>query len=308
MFALVALPIVYLFAWMSIPKPIEQDLPTPNAWDELCSIVEQLDATPQSASAIARARETVRREWAFPVAEHAYKGEAQHDPFDVTYTLHTTFFTMLEAMLAQSDYDAAADYALAGVEVAHGEATAVDFAVESYACEGRCLHRIALIAPDVSLEMRQRLIERLLEIDADRVELEELDRRYWEYTPPASGHWADWQYRFAIELRQTLGVLRDYDATWHVCVRDARLRMTLVALAACAFEQDHDRYPREIGELVPVYLPRIPLDPFSGKPIIYRQTADAYLVYSVGPNGIDDGGVSEPDDYMKDYLSLPPRD
>jgi hypothetical protein len=147
-----------------------------------------------------------------------------------------------------------------------------------------------------------------LEIDADRVELEELDRRYWEYTPPASGHWADWQYRFAIELRQTLGVLRDYDATWHVCVRDARLRMTLVALAACAFEQDHDRYPREIGELVPVYLPRIPLDPFSGKPIIYRQTADAYLVYSVGPNGIDDGGVSEPDDYMKDYLSLPPRD
>jgi hypothetical protein len=308
MFALIALPIVYLFASMSMPKPIGQDLPTPNAWGDLCSIVEQLDANPQSTSAIATAREMVRREWAYPVAEHAYKGDALHDPFDVTWTLQTTFFTMSETMIAQSDYDAAADYALAEVEVTHGATTAVDFDVVSYGGQGRSLHRIALLAPELSPEMRQQLLKRLLEIDADRVELDELDRRYWEYTPLLSAHWADWKYRFAIGVRETLGVMRDRDATWHVCVRDARLRMTLVALAACEFEQDHGRYPREIGELVPAYLPRVPVDPFSGKPIIYRQTADGYLVYSVGPNGIDDGGVSEPDDYMKDYLSLRPRE
>ena len=35
----------------------------------------------------------------------------------------------------------------------------------------------------------------------------------------------------------------------------------------------------------------IPEDPLTGKPLLYRTGPDAYLVYSVGPNGKDDGGM-----------------
>jgi len=42
---------------------------------------------------------------------------------------------------------------------------------------------------------------------------------------------------------------------------------------------------------VPSYLKSIPNDPFvEKKPLIYKKTAKGYLLYSVGPDGVDDGG------------------
>ena len=39
--------------------------------------------------------------------------------------------------------------------------------------------------------------------------------------------------------------------------------------------------------------PRSPQDIFSGGALHYKPQADGYLLYSVGPNGIDDGGRNE---------------
>jgi hypothetical protein len=47
-------------------------------------------------------------------------------------------------------------------------------------------------------------------------------------------------------------------------------RMAAVALAANLFRADHHRWPNTLDELVPAYLPSVPLDPFAeGKPIGY---------------------------------------
>jgi hypothetical protein len=46
----------------------------------------------------------------------------------------------------------------------------------------------------------------------------------------------------------------------------------------------------EAGEH-PQSLPDLPKDPYSGKPLIYRKTSNGFVVYSVGANGEDDGGV-----------------
>ena len=40
----------------------------------------------------------------------------------------------------------------------------------------------------------------------------------------------------------------------------------------------------------PQYLPDVPEDPFSGRPLVYRTETTGYVLYSVGQNGIDDGG------------------
>ena len=43
---------------------------------------------------------------------------------------------------------------------------------------------------------------------------------------------------------------------------------------------------------MPEQLERLPDDPFSGKPLVYRLTDEGFRLYSVGPNGVDDGGKS----------------
>ncbi|MBX9582949.1 MAG: hypothetical protein K2X87_21800 [Gemmataceae bacterium] len=73
-----------------------------------------------------------------------------------------------------------------------------------------------------------------------------------------------------------------------------------VAFALAAYRADHGKYPAALADLAPGYLKEVPDDLFSGKPLVYRPAADGYLLYSIGPNGKDDGGRS-PDDDRKDY-------
>jgi hypothetical protein len=49
--------------------------------------------------------------------------------------------------------------------------------------------------------------------------------------------------------------------------------------------------PDQLSELVQDYLPAVPIDPFDGQPIRYRRTDDGFLLYSVGADRTDDGGV-----------------
>ena len=74
-------------------------------------------------------------------------------------------------------------------------------------------------------------------------------------------------------------------------------RLTATMLACRLFAADHDeRLPRTLEELVPDYLPAVPIDPMAGggKPLGYVNAEKDPVkprVYSVGPNGIDQGGT-----------------
>ena len=49
--------------------------------------------------------------------------------------------------------------------------------------------------------------------------------------------------------------------------------------------------PATLDELVPGQLPAVPRDPFAiGGPLLLRRTDTDWTVYSVGPDGEDDGG------------------
>jgi hypothetical protein len=52
--------------------------------------------------------------------------------------------------------------------------------------------------------------------------------------------------------------------------------------------------PAGLEELAPKYLPSVPLDPFIGLPLHYRQLPKGYVVYSVDRDGRDDGGKEKP--------------
>jgi hypothetical protein len=94
-----------------------------------------------------------------------------------------------------------------------------------------------------------------------------------------------------LELPLILGPSLAKAATTHehmVQSRDA----AVVMLSLARFRLDHGRYPQSLDSLVPAYLRQIPPDRFDGKPIKYRLTeAGVPLLYSVGSNRADDGGV-----------------
>jgi hypothetical protein len=90
---------------------------------------------------------------------------------------------------------------------------------------------------------------------------------------------------------------------WHLlmarmeCERIVRLDLCRLALALAGYLDEHHAYPRTLAELCPKYLAALPNDPFSGKGLIYKPEEVGYLLYSVGPNGADDGGRN----FMADY-------
>lgn len=77
-----------------------------------------------------------------------------------------------------------------------------------------------------------------------------------------------------------------------------------LAFALAAYHRDHNRYPKELDTLKPKYLDNIPTDIFAGKPLIYRPTANGYLLYSVGVNGRDEQGRGYEADPPGDDLTI----
>jgi hypothetical protein len=72
---------------------------------------------------------------------------------------------------------------------------------------------------------------------------------------------------------------------------EARDQCACVAVAMTRFRLDHGTLPGKLDELVPKYLEAIPIDPFDGKGLRMAVKGDRWIIYSVGPDGVDDGGV-----------------
>jgi hypothetical protein len=71
---------------------------------------------------------------------------------------------------------------------------------------------------------------------------------------------------------------------------DAGRLLARTALALTAFKAKTGSYPDKLDALVPDFLPRVPLDAFSGRPLRMKRDGDGLVIYSVGPNLADDGG------------------
>jgi hypothetical protein len=61
-------------------------------------------------------------------------------------------------------------------------------------------------------------------------------------------------------------------------------------LALERYRRDKGTWPAKLDDLTPKLLKTVPLDPYDGKPLRYRRVKDGVIVYSVGPDGKDDGG------------------
>ncbi len=90
-------------------------------------------------------------------------------------------------------------------------------------------------------------------------------------------------------------------ARWNVCgsgwwrtrlVYDrAHLHCAIAAVAVEQYRVAHGDWPPSLTALGEP----LPDDPYTGQPLRFERTADGVVVYSVGPNGRDDGGTLSPE-------------
>ena len=84
---------------------------------------------------------------------------------------------------------------------------------------------------------------------------------------------------------------------------DVEINAVRVTLSIARYRLDHrGELPAKLEELVPKYLDAVPEDPIDGKPMRYARLPRGFTVYSVGLNGMDDGGKTSgsphsPDDH-----------
>lgn len=67
--------------------------------------------------------------------------------------------------------------------------------------------------------------------------------------------------------------------------------LLVIAFALQSYKSEYGTYPKDLSALIPEHLPVLPEDPFATEGTFkYRRSGNAYRLYSVGPDGEDNGG------------------
>jgi hypothetical protein len=78
-------------------------------------------------------------------------------------------------------------------------------------------------------------------------------------------------------------------------VADTFREMAITAIALKRHRLRTGRLPADLQALVPEFLGKAPIDWLASRPLCYRLAADeAFVLYSVGEDGVDDGGDPRP--------------
>lgn len=155
------------------------------------------------------------------------------------------------------------------------------------ACEGAGSIPLVKLLPKLNCEQMQALAVELEKIDEGTVAWREvlqnenrfLRDRVGGYRNPiklASDFWEARHMRRAAKERHDLAA--------------AHLRLLAAELALRAYRCGQGQGPRNLLQLVPKYLPHLPTDPFSDKPLVYRPNGTNWMLYSLGPDRVDDDG------------------
>jgi len=127
---------------------------------------------------------------------------------------------------------------------------------------------------------------------------QEFDETPWQvHQKGGSGEW-DEIARHSLLLKITAPAHRRAgEIGWRVKTDRTAL---LTVLAIQRYEKDNGAYPENLHALVESgYLQKLPMDPYSNSPLVYKKTDESFILYSFGENLRDDGGEVLRDDECK---------
>lgn len=308
---LLLLPTAIIYRHMAKSQPsVAQNLPKPNAYVELILVsrqIEQLKAPivgfdPSSSFKpfivkAGPALEQARGELDKPcrvVLDYSPLGllewrNSPHDP-SVLRFICRGFDVEAEIAMREGRIDDAISNALDCVDLAQqGERGGLTFHfLISAANEGIGVSRLRKIKGDLNLNQIREIIHQLHLVNVQREPIELVIEREENWT----NHVYGWKHRYLDFFHVNLHAFPENAILINAKRRDAKLRLLMTELSLRAYHLENEKYPKNLKELSPDYLARVPLDPFSSKRqmLRYRLEGEKYLLYCVGQNGKDDGG------------------
>jgi len=155
------------------------------------------------------------------------------------------------------------------------------------ACEALGGSRLASLVPKLKPDEARSVIAALEKVDAAHVTWAEVRRnedRFSRYQLTKGFNPITW----------VMTRLQGWRSIQRAKMRHNRViaheRLLAIELALRGYESEHGRAPKALEQLVPNYIQRVPTDPFGDRPMVYRPQETNWLVYSVGEDGVDDGG------------------
>lgn len=73
---------------------------------------------------------------------------------------------------------------------------------------------------------------------------------------------------------------------------EAHTTLLQVGLAISQYHREHGEYPEKLELVAPYLNEGVPSDPYTGNQLVYERRGAGYVLYSLGPNLTDDGGVA----------------
>jgi hypothetical protein len=156
------------------------------------------------------------------------------------------------------------------------------------AIEGIAIEHLSSIREEVDPSEICLIATQLRTIAASREPVELLLARDAAFTERSNG-WRARLWYVAHRLTKT-PMEHEEAAVFTLQKRDTRLALLQVDFALRAYQKKHGEFPQCLAVLAPEELPEVPGDPFTSGPLIYRNAVDGFVLYSVGRDGIDNGG------------------
>ena len=160
--------------------------------------------------------------------------------------------------------------------------------------ESKGYENLNAIRHDVSIEWTRRFLKELSQLKHEDPEIIKLRESVWQ------DHAIGWRSRI---VNAAVLILDRIDTRWlaigphsekmftnAVLRNDATFRLLQTDVAIRLYDSEMGKLPRTLDDLVPCFLEEVPLDPFSGKPLIFRKTKDSYALFCVGFDRVDNGG------------------
>ena len=164
----------------------------------------------------------------------------------------------------------------------------VSVAIEGIGCSELCKIRCS-----ISPKTARHLIEALQRLDARRESPEAVAQREAAWQQHAYG----WAGRIIFDAED--GSAESMKGA--IERSSARTRLLICDLAVALYRAEHGTLPERLEQLAPKYLREVPVDPFNGRPFTYRLEGEAFILYSFGADGNDDGGKpTEKDNLLGD--------
>lgn len=104
------------------------------------------------------------------------------------------------------------------------------------------------------------------------------------------------QVRYPLGSPSSVALVGNCSRAFSKCYQNqAWLDLVITAIAVKRYYLSQGGLPPDLATLAPHYLPRIPRDVMDNRPLRYRSsTNSACVIYSVGADGRDDGGLPNP--------------